>query len=106
MLKLKAASTFTAKVKIPLAGGSTVIIGMHFKHMRKSAFNDLVRPKDGEPIDEAELVMSIVSGWEVADAGVEFSREAVNDLLEEHYGAAAEIVSTYTKLLNGAKSGN
>lgn len=53
---------------------------------------------------EAECLMDIIAGWHNCDA--EFSKDELDDLLQNYTRAAAAILGKYTEEVTGAKLGN
>lgn len=104
MLKLKAAPTFTADIKIPTPDGMVTIKGT-FKHMAKSAFTEFVkieREKEARP--DEEVVMDIMIGWDGVDA--EFNAENIREFCQQYHAAGKTIVETFVDSLTQFRKGN
>lgn len=100
-LVLKAAPTFTAKVGIPVAGGASVDVQMTFKHRTKTQFDEFVSSRPN--VKDTDSFMDMVCGWDLEDP---FSREAVDQLLENYIGTAVATYLVYVHELTRAKLGN
>lgn len=100
-LQLTANPTFKAIVGIPVPGGKPVAVEFVFKHRARDAYDEWVEsiPKMEEP----DLIMSIVSGWDLDDS---FDRDNVEKLVTEYIGSARAIFDKYMAENNGARTGN
>lgn len=94
LISLTAPPTFKAKVPIPIPGGEPVPVEFTFKHRTKDALSEFLKAApDGK---DADIVMSVVTGWDLDDA---FTRENVETLLDNFHGAARAIVEGYLEEL-------
>ena len=99
-LSLKAKPTFIAPVPVAQPGDDKPInIEVTFKHQRKTDFEAWLKFAGEKKRSDRELVSEIVVAWSGPD--VTFSPEALNDFVEEHHGAATEMVRVYCKQLAG-----
>lgn len=102
LFRVKANPTFPATVDIPIIGGEPRPLVLEMRHRRKkdlAAFLESLRQ-----INQDEAVRQIVAGWHNVDAA--FDVDALDDLLQEHPHAAAEIVSAYVREVAEAKRKN
>ena len=104
MFQINPNPTFTATVDIPAAGGRIEKLKLTFKHKtRDDTLEYLQRPVvEGE--DDATVLLEIIAGWEDVDA--EFSREALNQLVQNYPGAPRAIFQAYAAELTGQRRGN
>lgn len=104
MLKLKAAPTFTADIKIPTPGGDVIIKGT-FKHMPKDQFQDFVkRERSSEARPDEAIIMDILAGWTDVDA--EFNVENVKLICQEYHAFGKTVVETFVEKLTQYRQGN
>lgn len=103
MLKLKANPTFRAKVLIP-APGETFAVEFEFKHFTRKAYGEWLTGKRAKDRTYTDAVMEIAVGWFDVDA--EFSRDAVEELLQNYHTAGQAILEAHATELTGAKLGN
>lgn len=107
MFKTKPNPTFMEPAEIPTAGDAPQTLRLFFRHKRRSEvknFFDRAAQLAGDPEKELDLLMEIIAGWE--DADVEFSRQALGDVLENYHGAVAPIFQAYTRGLLEGRKGN
>jgi len=99
-LSLTAAPTFTATVQIPIPGKRPAPVEFKFKHRNKDELEVFFRDFSGTDV---ELVMEIVSGWDLDDP---FSAETVAQLLNSYSGAGKAISDKYLSEMIQARVGN
>jgi hypothetical protein len=109
MFKIAPNPTFTADVPIPVPGGSTAKLKLVFKHKTREEIREyFARVGGGTDTDAAEsdadVLLEILAGWEDVDA--DFSRDALNLLLENYPAAPRAIFDTYLAELTGQRRGN
>ena len=102
MFKIKANPSFWATVLIPRAGEDPQPLQVQFKHRRRDEIGQFVEDAKGKKDDD--LIPELVVGWR--DVEVEFSTEALRDVLQEYPGAGAAIVASYFSELTEAKRKN
>ncbi len=118
-LSLELAPTFPASVMIPIPGGDFGEVIFTFKSRTRDEFKEflaLLNPakKDEVEADDAEvaadkgprdadLIMDIASGWDLADA---FDVKSVEKLTQRYMGAAQAIFNVYMAELTGARAKN
>lgn len=117
-LSLELAPTFPASVMIPVPGGDAGEVIFTFKSRTRDEFKEFLAilnpPKkdDGEPEStdaaekgprDADLIMDIASGWDLADA---FDAKSVEKLTQRYMGAAQAIFNVYMAELTGARAKN
>lgn len=89
--KLKANPTFKRTVQIKDLDGVASALTLVMRHMRRSALKEFSDGLAGRSDDD--IVADLVVGWEEVD--VEFSQDALRELLQEYAGAAALIWLDY-----------
>jgi hypothetical protein len=109
MFKLNANPEFTADVQITRPGEPKPgTIRFRFRHMGRTAFKAWVETAGGR--DDPDYLLDAVAGWEgVTDASgqpVEFSREALAQLLDAFPAAGQDIFVAYGKALHESRTGN
>lgn len=100
-LALKAAPTFKASVGIPVAGGEPVMVEFTFKHRTKTTLDEFTKSRADQT--DTESFMAMVEGWDLEDA---FTKESVDELLENYIGAALAVYRGYVNNLVQAKVKN
>jgi hypothetical protein len=100
-LKLTADPKFSAKVEIPVPGGSPVLVSFTFIHRTKKALEEFMATRTGKT--DVECVLEMCSGWEMDEV---FDAENVDLLIENYGGAALAIYRTYLDELIRARLGN
>jgi hypothetical protein len=102
MLKLKPNPTFSADVCIPVPGSADEKINLIFKHKNQE---EMKRFQSGlAESDDVTAIMEIVADWEGIDQP--FSREAVEQLVNNYHGVGHPIFRAYFAELNKARLGN
>lgn len=99
-IKLLVNPTFTAKVGLPVAGGP-VDIEFTFKYRdrtERKAWVDWTADKS-----EAEVFLSMVTGWEFEEP---LTEENVNALLQKSEGIQQAVTEKYFDELSGARLKN
>ena len=91
MFKLRPNPTFFAVALIPVPGGEPQPLELEFRHRKRSELKVFAASLEGRSDDE--IVPDMVVGWRGAD--VEFSPEALAELLEQYPAAPAAIAATY-----------
>ncbi len=104
MFQITPNPTFTATVDIPAAGGRTEKLKLIFKHKTRNEALEYLRRSAADGEDDASVLLEIIAGWEEVDA--EFSREALNELVQNYAGAPRAIFEAYTAELMGQRRGN
>ncbi len=104
MLKKNPHPTFTAPVKIPVPGETPETLIFTFRHKSKSQLKRFWEECKENNIKDEEAIHEIVSGWNWAD--VEFSKEALVELIDNYPGAALAIIDGYSEGLHRGKVGN
>lgn len=106
MFSINPNPTFAAEVAIPVAGGGTEKLNLLFKHKRRDDVREFFarasEGADGE--SDADVLLEIVEGWEDVDAP--FSREALDQLVQNYPAAPRAIFDTYLAELTGQRRGN
>ncbi|WP_247538437.1 phage tail assembly chaperone [Ralstonia pseudosolanacearum] len=106
MFSINPKPTFTAEADIPLAGGGTEKLQLVFKHKTrdevKAFFEHVSAGADDQ--SDADVLLEIVAGWE--DVDVPFSREALDQLVQNYPSAPRAIFDTYLGELTGQRRGN
>jgi hypothetical protein len=100
-LTLVANPTFKASVGIPVAGGGVVNTGFTFKHRTVTQREEWSKSLEGKP--DAEVVLSILTGWEFDEP---LNQENVFTLLDNHAGARDAIIEKYYDELTGVRTKN
>lgn len=103
MLKLKANPTFRGKVTIPAPDGE-VVADFEFKHRTRKAHGEWLKSLTENKTPMLDVVMDMAVEWFDADAP--FSREAIDEFLQNYHAAGDAIFDRYIELLSGAKLGN
>lgn len=104
MFKLDPSPTFKATVKIPAPGGESQDLVCLFKHRTRDDLQALVTKANAGDLSDLDATMEFLAGWEGADA--EFSREAVEKLLQGYHGSARALYLKYLEELTQARLGN
>ncbi len=100
--KLQASPTFIATVKIPVAGAAPSPVDFTFKHHTRDQFNALMAqlPKME---DDIEVVLTIASGWELADP---FNADTLKELDQNYIGSLRAVLDTFLRENGQARLGN
>lgn len=99
-LTLNPNPTFKAKVGIPVAGAAEPAeVEFTFKHRTTEALELWMN----ESAEDLKKVLDMADGWDLPD---EFTEENVKKLLQNYFGAATAIITTYLAELLKAKTGN
>jgi hypothetical protein len=104
MFQINPNPTFTTTVDIPVAGGRTEKLKLTFKHKTRDDALEYLRRPAGEGEDDASILLEIIAGWEDVDA--EFSRETLNQVVQNYPGAPRAIFDAYAAELMGQRRGN
>lgn len=104
MFQINPNPTFSATVDIPAAGGRTEKLKLVFKHKTRDEALEYLRRSPAEGEDDASVLLEIIAGWEDVDA--DFSREALNQVVQNYAGAPRAIFEAYTAELMGQRRGN
>ncbi|MDC6179032.1 hypothetical protein C2I33_08605 [Ralstonia solanacearum] len=106
MFSINPKPTFAAEATIPVAGGGTEKLNLLFKHKRRDDVREFFarasEGTDGE--SDADVLLEIVEGWKDVDAP--FSREALDQLVQNYPAAPRAIFDTYLAELTGQRRGN
>lgn len=100
-LKLKADPTFKAKVAIPVAGAEPAEVEFTFKHRTREDLEAFIQASAAR--SDADTVMEMASGWELADA---FTKENVELLAANYIAAPRAVFDKYVEELVKARLGN
>lgn len=100
-LTLTPSATFKVKVGIPVPGNDAAEVEFTFKHRDCDEYEALRERL--KSIDETDLMMEIVTGWDLDDA---FDRDNMQKLLKQYMGSGMAIFQKYTIENTGAKLGN
>ena len=102
---IKASTTFRAPVEIRRPGDEPPLkfIGI-FKHRSRDQFEALAKDSRENPRKDLDAVLEVLQGWE--EMLEPFSRENVEELLQNFHEAADVIASTYVRELGPARRGN
>lgn len=101
-LKLQPDPTFKAKVEIAVPGATPASVVFTFKHRTRQEMERFL-PSVTQMEDDAQLIMAVATGWELAD---DFTEENVKALADSYISAPAAIFEAYLKELTGARSKN
>lgn len=101
-VSIKAKPTFNAEVSIPRPGSDPLKIVAVFRHRTKKELASFLEQSRG--CEDLDITMGMLDGW--VDVEEEFSRDAVEGLLEDFYGAADAFAFAYVRELQKARSGN
>ena len=102
-LKLVAAPTFKATVKIPAAGGDTVPIEFVFRHKTRAEFDAWASVERADVLHE-DAVMEIASDW--TDVEDSFSRESLTKLFDVFQASPTAIYTAYAQELKLGRQKN
>jgi hypothetical protein len=102
VFKLKSDPTFRATVDVPVAGHDTMPLEVEFRHKRRAEMQEWFESFASR--DELDCLMEIINGWFNVDAP--FSRDNLDELLQEYPQAAKTIAAAYTAQLTGFRLGN
>ena len=96
MLALQPKPTFTKEVVLTVPGGGEGKFKAVFQHKTKTELQAFFASISDEknPRPDIESVMEILVGWEGVDQ--KFSKENVEILLENYFGAALAILNAYS----------
>lgn len=102
MFKINPAPTFRARVPLSVPGAdSAVTVEFEFKHKGRTALAVWWKSVDGRK--DAEILAEIIASWKgpIDDKGepVQFSVEALSQVLDNYPASAAEILTAYEKEL-------
>ncbi len=100
-IKLVAEATFKAKVAIPVHGGKDELVEFVFRHRKTVELEKWMATIDGR--DKVELLMEMLSGWELEDA---FDKDGVQTLVDNYAGAFDRIFDKYLSEMTQAKAKN
>jgi len=98
---LNPSPTFKAVVAIPVPGGKAVDIEFVFKHRPREEFKEFMDSMEGR--DDVELMMDIVSGWDLEDA---FNAENIEKLTQNYLGSGHAVVEKYISELTRVRAKN
>ncbi|CBJ37898.1 conserved protein of unknown function [Ralstonia solanacearum CMR15] len=106
MFSINPKPTFTAEAAIPVAGGGTEKLQLVFKHKTRDEVKAFFAQAGAGADDQsdADVLLEIVAGWEGVD--VPFSREALDQLVQNYPAAPRAIFDTYLAELTGQRRGN
>lgn len=100
--------TFRATVDIPVAGGDPMPLELEFSHRTVDELKALFETFEGRK--DIDCIMDFVSGWHNVSneqgEKTEFSREAMDALLQNYGRASLAIRNAYVFELTGARLGN
>lgn len=94
---LKAAPTFATKVSIPIAGTDGAELECTFRHKRRTDLKEFLESIETRPA--ADALFEILAGWTHPTEA--FSREALEELLDNHHAAGHAILQAYLHQLTG-----
>lgn len=100
-LTLAVEPTFVAPVAIPVPGDKPVPVKFTFKWRNADELEAWA--KDNAKKTDAELVLSMCSGWELDD---EWTAENIEALCKKYQQAGAALVQAYAAELRGARAKN
>ena len=106
MLKLKQTPTFKFDVELVDVDGGKHRVEFIGTHKKKSVLQDLLTGPGSEGRQDIEVLEKLVCGWNRETIDAEFSREALEELIDNYHNAAKAILKRYTDTVNGAKLGN
>lgn len=101
-LKLQPDPTFKAKVEIAVPGAAPASVVFTFKHRTRQEMERFL-PTVTEMQDDAQLIMALCTGWELAD---DFTEENVRALVDAYIAAPGAIFEAYIKELTGNRTKN
>jgi len=101
-IKLQPDPTFKAKVDIAVPGAAPAGVVFTFKHRTRQEMERFL-PTVNEMKDDAQLIMAVAVGWELAD---DFTEANVSALADAYIAAPAAIFEAYLKELTGARTKN
>ena len=104
MFKIKANPTFVATAKIPAAGGDILELKWVFKHRTRKQLEAFLQEAAKAEMSDVDGILDMVEGWEEVDTP--FSREAVEELLDQYHDVVRPTMDAYLQGINGAKQGN
>lgn len=103
MLKLNLKPTFTETVELTVPGKKIPArVKLTFKYRTRSQYlewNDALKGKEDD-----EVLMGVIEGWQGFDE--DFSREAVETLIDAYPASSQEIIAAYHSLLLGSRAKN
>lgn len=104
MFTLDPNPTFDEVVEIPVPGADPENLELTFKHMRRKAYTELMGLVGKGEMSEIDALCSMVAGWKNVD--VEYSREAMERLIDNYPGAALAIPRKYSSALIHGRAKN
>ena len=93
MFKIKAKPTFVAPVPIPVPGGEPEPLTLVFRHKTRDEMNEYLKRTAAIGTNDVGPLMEIIEGWQDVDA--EFSKDALQELVQNHHGSVTAILDTY-----------
>ena len=100
-LTLTAAPTFPGKVSIPRPGAEPGTVELVFKHRTRAELNTWLA--GGAQRADVDAILDIATGWDLPE---QFTRENIEQLVQNYIGAPAVLVDFYITELTRAKLGN
>lgn len=95
--------TFKGKVHIHVPGeAKPAVITFVFKHKTRAQLDEFQAWAKGKP--DEDVIQEIAEGWDVE--GLEFDRDGLTTLCQNHHSAPERIVQAYWSELTGARLGN
>ena len=104
MFIIKAPPHFDHAVSITGSGGAEQVLLCKFRHRTRDEFRAFMAPEATAGRSDIDTVMQMLVGWDQVDT--EFSREAVEALLQNHHQAALELAISYAEGLVGGRAKN
>ena len=103
MFKLEPNPTFWAKVMIPVPGDEPIPVEMEFRHFSRKRLEEM-REAESDKVIGISYCEQIVIGWR--DVEQEFSRDALERLLDNWHGAGLAIFVAYHRELQQGRQKN
>lgn len=100
-LSIIAAPTFSAKVKIPVAGVEPIEVNFTFKHRTKDELEEFTKGRADK--SDVESLMEMVSGWDFAE---DFNADTAKTMLQNYVAAPVPIFRAYIEELYQGKAKN
>jgi len=93
MFKIKAKPTFVAPVSIPVPGGEPETLMLVFRHKTRDEVGEYLQRTASTETKDVGPLMEIIEGWQDVDA--EFSKDALQDLVQNYHGSVTAIMDAY-----------
>ena len=103
MFKITPKPKFNTTVQLSVPGSDKpAAITVEFKHLSKSGLKEYFAGLDGK--SDADALAEIITGWQGVD--LEFSPEALGQLLDNYPAAAGELFEAFRRELMEARRKN